>query len=1230
MRSKSPILKFSFILMCVLFGSKTKAQETPSARITQAIDDTNLIVLHGNTHPNVRTKLDRGAAPSSLALNRMLLVLKRSSQQESSLKSLLDQQQQKSSGNYHRWLTPEQFGQQFGASDQDVHTITSWLSSHGFHIDSVGKNQLIIEFSGTAGQVKEAFHTEIREYEVDGKQYWANSADPAIPSALSPVVAGIASLHNFGRKPMHRVANGAFSHLSNDHRLEPSSQGNPLFTGGGGCGLNGTSCYVVAPYDFAKIYNVLPLWNASPPINGTGQTIAIVSQSNIYPQDFSDFRANFGLPQGTLNIIYNGPNPGWLPTEGDELESDLDVQTAGAVATKAVIDLVVSATTNTTAGVDLSALYIVDNNLAPVLSDSYGNCEFEMGTTGNQFYNQLWQQAAAEGITVFVAAGDSGSATCDRFQPIATQGLSVNGIASTPYDIAVGGTDFNDLQNPSTYWSSTNNSRTEASALSYIPEMSWNDTCTNTEFFSFTGETTAESDCNDANSIYYPTFTGPVAGGGGASNCISPTGDSVSSCTGGYSKPAWQTGNGVPNDGARDIPDVSLFAADGLNASMYGVCELDMSGGCYENAYNIILVGGTSAAAPAFAGIMALVNQQTQSRQGLANYVFYPLAAQGGASCDSSGMIGSGCIFYDVTAGTIAMPCTTGTPDCSTNTNGDLDGVLSGFSTTSGFDLATGLGSVNVANLVNNWSSVSFQPTTSSLSLNPTTQITHGTAVNVNVGVTPQTGTGTPTGQVSLLTSSGPVAGTFTLADGSVSTTTTLLPGGTYTVTAHYAGDGTYGASDSSPGIAVTVNPEGSTATLEAFTLDSNFNEVPYTTAPYGVSTIYLHTNVTGQSGQGIPTGSVNLTQTLNGITTNLPGNPYPLNSEGYTMTPLPGYYYLAFTPGNYSFSAKYSGDSSFASSTSVPISFTVTQAQTSTSLSILNCIGQCVYNPGEPLNLFATITDNNAPPPNSFVTSNPPSGTVTFYSNGIALGPATFVDTGVSPPVAGITVTQLPLGPDNITAQYSGDTNYFGSTSSAMLVATGETFSMAASPSVINIAAPGQSGSTTLTLTAQNSFTGSAMLSPSMCSFLPPQSSCSFSPTSVNFTSSTTSVPVTLTIATSAAGSALPGNRRFTPTLPEISTILVGCAVAVTIALFGFWKPSRRVIAPVVFGLFLIAVAISCGGGSMGGNGGSGNNGGGGIGSGGTPAGNYQGVTVSITINNVTQTIDNLSVNVQ
>jgi subtilase family serine protease len=301
---------------------------------------------------------------------------------------------------------------------------------------------------------------------------------------------------------------------------------------------------------------VLPLWNAG--IDGTGQTIAIVGETNIHITDIENFRSLFGLPAKDPTIILNGPDPG---VDGDETEALLDVSWSGAVAKNATIDLVVSASTETSLGVDLSALYIVDNNVAPVMSESYGECEATLGNAGNAFYNALWQQAAAQGITVVIAAGDGGSAGCDDFdtESVAVDGLAVSGFASTPYNVALGGTDFN--QTPATapnYWNATNDPTTGASAKSYIPETTWNDSCAGFGI----------GQCADNSN-----FLNIISGSGGPSSC-STTDNNTGACSG-YSKPSWQTGAGVPSDGVRDLPDVSLFASNGFNGSFYIICEAD-------------------------------------------------------------------------------------------------------------------------------------------------------------------------------------------------------------------------------------------------------------------------------------------------------------------------------------------------------------------------------------------------------------------------------------------------------------------------------------------------------------------------------------------------------------------------------------------------------------------------------------------------------------------------------
>jgi subtilase family serine protease len=407
-------------LFCLLTVPAFAQQFSPQPLITRPIDESQLMTLKGNTHPLAQPQFDVGIAAPNLPLQRMLLVLKRSPQQDFALRTLLDDQQDKASTNYHKWVTPDEFGVQFGPSDQDVQLVTGWLQSHGFQVNRVAHGRSVIEFSGVESQVEGAFHTQIHAYMVNGQQHWANASDPQIPAALAPAVAGVLSLNNFPAQPMLHLL-GTMSRDKSTGQVTPV---NPSLTLNGNCGVQ-NHCYGVGPYDFATIYNVAPLWNATPAIDGTGQTIAIVGETDINPQDIADFRNFFGLPPVTLNVIHDGQAPGILHN-GEETESDLDVEWSSAVAKGATIDFVVSQATETTRGVDLSALYIIDNNLAPVMSESYGFCELGLGTAGNQAFNAMWEQAAAQGITVMISSGDNGAAGCELqcFGPVAIRPAS--------------------------------------------------------------------------------------------------------------------------------------------------------------------------------------------------------------------------------------------------------------------------------------------------------------------------------------------------------------------------------------------------------------------------------------------------------------------------------------------------------------------------------------------------------------------------------------------------------------------------------------------------------------------------------------------------------------------------------------------------------------------------------------------------------------------------------------
>jgi hypothetical protein len=794
-------------------GAIPARAQAPAAqsRITQAIDESNLVTLHGNTHPLARAQYDQGAAPDNLPAERIQLLLQRSPAQESALRQLLDEQKSASSPNYHQWLTPAQFGQQFGPSDADIATVTAWLQSHGFTVNRVSNGRTLIEVTGTAGAVREAFHTEIHKYVVNGESHWANNSDPQIPAALAPILAGPVTLHNFGRKAMHVVGGKIQMTKPSGNATKPDLTGQCTDPSG-----EPFTCYVVAPADFATIYNTQNLYSSG--IDGTNQTIAIVGDSNINCADVTNFRTDFALPvsaaqanndctQTTSNvqIILDGPDPG---INGDEIEADLDVEWSGAVAKGAHIDFVPSEQTEVSQGIDLSAEYIIDNDLAPVMSESFGDCEARLGNSGNAFYSVLWEQAAAEGITVMVSSGDSGAAGCDNdnSQGIALDGLAVSGISSTPFNVSVGGTDFGDTGNQTTYWSPEPNSGNtpgtpQMSVKGYVPEIPWDDSCANIPTIVCNG-------LSPGNGNTPIGLVNIVGGGGGQSNCTTV---SANTCKSGYPKPSWQEGAAVAglamSDNVRDMPDVSLFAASGSSSnSFYPVCELDVKAKCTDGSF--IGVGGTSSSSPAFAGIMAMVDQFTGSRQGNANYELYSLASlqvtnlpSGGCNSASISTPTGACTFYDITTGSNSVPCVGGF-GCTNQNGSAVLGVLDEYNTTTGlangilawqagqnytaatgagaYSPAIGLGSVNAFNLVHNWTfaTTKFTASQTTLALSCTSgdtacqapagptplTLTHGQSVTAAVGVVklsacpPSPASCTPTGAAVLLGTPNPNA----------------------------------------------------------------------------------------------------------------------------------------------------------------------------------------------------------------------------------------------------------------------------------------------------------------------------------------------------------------------------------------------------------------------------------------------------------------------------------------
>jgi Pro-kumamolisin, activation domain/Bacterial Ig-like domain (group 3) len=1077
-------------------------------RVTSPVESQKTIKLRETVSPLVLKSVDQGRLPSDRNLGQMLLMLAPTKQQDAALEALIKEEHTPSSPKYHHWLKPSEIGTRFGVSDQDTSAVQQWLLSQGFEVKHVANSRRFVIFSGTVAQVEAAFHTQMHQYELQGHPFVANSQEIQIPAALAPVVRGVVRLSSTPKSTNVKIAGkGEYD----------KAKGQITFTNGE---------HAITPADFATIYNLNPLYQAG--INGAGQTIAIVARSDIFTRDVFDFMSIFGIPFGGFYYTINGDDPGYVP--GSDVEATLDLTWAAAIAPGATPNIVISQS-NFADGVDISAAFIVDNNLAPVMSTSFGACEQEMGPIGTDFYYSLWAQAAAEGITAIVSSDDSGGAGCDLPGSgyFAQNGLAVNGLASTPFNVAVGGTQFDDAADPEKYWSSTNDSTTKASVLSYIPEKAWN-----------------ESSIDSGNVSLW-------AGGGGVSTL--------------WTKPDWQLGAGVPNDGMRDLPDVSLTASghDGYVLCFGASCE---GGGIYT-------VGGTSASAPAFAAIMALVNQQTGSPQGNPNYVLYQLAAQHPE------------IFHDVTVGDNKVP----------DTNGQF---TVGYSTGLGYDLATGLGSFDANALVTNWNNVQFSGT--SITLNgPASGMTfvHGAGVPLAASVTAASGGKTPTGNVAFFTEN-PLGfatpfgvGVAALDNtGNLSTALAAIPGGTHSVTARYGGDATFSASNSNA-VTVTVTPEPSTT---YFVAGVGGSTVTSAQAKYG-DPLVMAVLVQGNSLIGHPTGSVTLAEGSTEL-----GSRY-LNygeHEDAQQGSSSVFGVIGFPVGVHLLTASYAGDASFNPSTSSNFQMTITQSpsdfsslhfqgsvlastpvpvfgQVSLVSGTLMPVSGTVTFTGDsgngPVNLgsasldantgtFAskltfptagnwvltalyggdnnvigtqtqqrisvdsteastmTLTSSSPSAPaggsvtftaqvSSQVVLQMPTGTVTFLDGSGSLGTATLDANGI----AKLTTSSLAGGTHSISASYGGDAIFRSASANISQAISDYAVQSVTSSVAVKV---GQSGAATIAVTPQGGFSHAVSFA---CSGLPSGASCSFSPATL--TPNGTDVATdTMTISTSGVAS--------------------------------------------------------------------------------------------------------------
>jgi subtilase family serine protease len=761
-------------------------------RIAQAVTSTApRVALTHTVSPRALAAVDLGAAPADRTLSSVTLRFNMSSAQSAALDTLLAAQQNPQSPLYHQWLTPDQYAAQFGLSAADIAKVTAWLQSQGLTVTGVARGRTFVTVSGTVAQLNAAFNASIHSISLNGVQHIANLTEPSLPASIAAVTGSITGLSDIHLKP----------------RLHPR------FTS------SITGNHYIAPGDIYTIYDINPLLTSS--INGSGVTIAVAGQTDISQADVAAFRSASGLTANAPTVKLIGTDPGVpLDSQGvaeDQVEASIDVEWSGAVAPAATILYVNS--TDVLAG---SLTQIIDQDLAPIATVSYGDCESGTGSSVIASFNALFRQAAAQGQSIAGPAGDTGATDCDYDSTVATQGLAVDFPASSPYVTAVGGTMFN--EGTGTYFNTTNGNYS-GSAISYIPELPWNET---------------------------GLGGGLGAGGGGASAY--------------FTKPTWQVGTGVPADSSRDVPDLAFNAAashDGYLICQGGFC----TNGFRNAASGLDVYGGTSVATPEFAGMLALLEQKLQTKVGLVNPTLYALANSTYATN----------VFHDVTSGNNDSPCTLGTLNCTTivatcdgvsnlgtsNTGAAVQQGCIGFNAGVGYDQTTGWGSLNVFNFVNDWSLVTpLSVGTNGNNVSATTltgasaTVTAGASIALTANVASATSgfTTTPTGTVQLLVDNVAVGSPVALTSGSASFnySTSSLSSGAHAFTAAYSGDTNYAGSK---GI---FNLDVVSASAADFTLSPSTGTL--TTTPGG-TTPGLTFTLTPANGF---TGAVNLTASTN------------------------------------------------------------------------------------------------------------------------------------------------------------------------------------------------------------------------------------------------------------------------------------------------------------------------------------------------------------------------------
>jgi Pro-kumamolisin, activation domain/Bacterial Ig-like domain (group 3) len=884
LRKYCSILSAPLLMMLVVISAlspRSQAQIFVQNRIASAVESSNMEPMRGTIHPLARPEFEQGTVDTAKALQGMKIHFQRTEAQEADLQSLLQAQQTKGSADYHKWLTPAQFGQRFGMSASDLAAVSAWLKQEGFTVTGVSQSRNSISFNGNVAAAERAFQTQIHNYVINGETHFANSTQISLPAALAGVVSHVGGLNDFRLKP----------------RMQPAKNRavNAHFTGG----INGQ--HFLTPGDIATIYDINPLYQAGS--TGKGVTIAVIAQTDIVASDITDFRAAAGLSVNNPTVVTDptGGTPLTAPAgaaSGDLAETDLDLEYSGGLAPDASIVLVNSGDVFT------SLEYAIQNQInsitIPIISLSYGGCEANQGSGTITALEADLAQANTQGQTIFLASGDTGAADCDSStnpnNPIqsATQGLAVDYPGSSAYVTDVGGTEFmgdGTIANPQTgagtYWSATGGGTAAddlvVSAKSYIPEMAWNDT----------------------------SFS--ISQGGG----FSGTGGGVSQL---FNKPSWQTGvAGIPADGKRDVPDISLDASPNHDSYLYCTQVNTVTTGqgafassCQATSFRVsdpgqsddqsflALAGGTSFAAPELAGILAVIEQKLGTTGGLGNInpTLYTLAANANSYAAA---------FHDVTTGNNQVPCTAGSTDCAATGSNNVIGYTAG----TGYDQVTGLGSVDVNNLATAFGTSNLLvATTTAITFAPASPVT-GTPVTFTATVKPRTGSATLTGTVTF-TVDGNAATPSTLTAGVATYSQNFSTGGPHVVTAFYSGD----AASFSSTATTTVNVMATGTAVTTTTVTAN----PTSLALAGSITLTATVN-------SATAGTVAGTVTFTIGSTTVGSAPIVAGASGVGTATLSTTATAAkgFATGTNSIVGTYGGDTTYAGSASSPVAVTVT-----------------------------------------------------------------------------------------------------------------------------------------------------------------------------------------------------------------------------------------------------------------------------------------------------------------